>query len=310
MAEIRNIMEQQTFTELDISRIPPCIAFILAMTRAGQNVSHIARFAMTSFLVNIGMKVDAVLELFRTSPDFREDLARYQVEHIAGEISGTEYSPLSCDSMQTHGICYRKDALCGKIKHPLSYYEQRMESKRPPDERKMREACSTAASLARYQELSDTKATALRNHILALMEKCSFAVETSPPRLPRIPASITPERVVALRFRVANAGHSGVVFRHPSRPEDIYTVYTYATLEDAGGRTVNTTNVLDWNTGSVLKEHQGKHLNLAGQFLQLDERRRLFHVVGLMGDAEPVRKGDGEQVQAKPDATGKKGVKK
>jgi len=294
MAEIRNIMEQQSFTELDISRIPPCIAYILAMTKAGQNVSHIARFAMTSFLLHIGMKPHAILELFRTSPDFREDLARYQVEHIAGEISGTEYSPLSCDSMRTNGICYNNDALCSRIRHPLSYYEQRMEDRRPLEERRLREACSTAAAVARYQNLSDSKAASLRKDLMNLMKKCVFSVEAPPPLLQQIPVSISPGKVVALRFRVDRAWHSSVSFRHPSRPEEIYTVYTFAILEGPRGRAVNTTNILDWNLGSRLKEGEGQYITLVGQFLPLDERRKLFHVVTVKGDPGPVENGGGK----------------
>lgn len=34
------------------------------------NLAHSMRFAMTSFLLNVGMSVDEILNLFNISPDF------------------------------------------------------------------------------------------------------------------------------------------------------------------------------------------------------------------------------------------------
>jgi len=75
------------------------------------------------------------------APDFREDLTRYQVEHITGVTSGTAYSPPSCQAMQTFGICYDPDDTCrsrkkdgsARVTHPLNYYRFKVWLKtRPP----------------------------------------------------------------------------------------------------------------------------------------------------------------------------------
>jgi DNA primase large subunit len=110
---------------------PPCIKALLLQVKAGRNLSHPARFALTSFLANIGMKEDEIVLLYQMSPDFDYELTRYQVEHIKGS-SGKDYIPPGCSTMETYGNCVESDGLCRRIKHPLSYYRLRI--KRPDGE--------------------------------------------------------------------------------------------------------------------------------------------------------------------------------
>ena len=106
--------------EVDLNCLPPCMLEILTELRRGMNVPHTARFALTSFLLNIGMDVEEILSLFKTAPDFDEEKSRYQIEHIAGmKGKGAEYSPPACDTMRTYQNCV---ADC-KVSHPLSYYQ-------------------------------------------------------------------------------------------------------------------------------------------------------------------------------------------
>jgi len=109
------------FDKIETECFPPCMKKILSDLKAGINLPHTARFAITSFLINIGLDVDDVMALFRSAPDFREDLTRYQVEHIAG-AKGTEYDCPACDTMRTYHNCYVE---C-KTYHPLSKYEECM----------------------------------------------------------------------------------------------------------------------------------------------------------------------------------------
>jgi len=122
---VRKEMEerkQQGFGRLSIVRTPPCMRKLLEMTRAGENVPHSGRFALVAFLHTLGMDSDDIIETFATSPDFDERKSRYQVDHITGEISGTEYTPPECSTMKSYGICFNPDDLCKRIRHPLSYY--------------------------------------------------------------------------------------------------------------------------------------------------------------------------------------------
>ena len=112
------------FGKLDLERLPPCMKQILAMMQAGENLAHIARFSITAFLHTVGVSDEEILKLFGQSPDFDTSIARYQIEHISGTGSGTEYVPPGCGKMKSYGICYNPDRLCGYdwMNHPLTYY--------------------------------------------------------------------------------------------------------------------------------------------------------------------------------------------
>ena len=105
---------------------PPCINALYADASQSHHLSHIGRFTLTSFMVNIGMTPEGLNELFKTFSDYNERLTRYQIEHIAGERgSGTRYTCPQCSVLQTHGVCKNKDELCRRIYHPLAYYKRK-----------------------------------------------------------------------------------------------------------------------------------------------------------------------------------------
>jgi len=111
---------------------PPCINALYADAAQSHHLSHIGRFTLTSFLVNIGMTPESLNELFKTFSDYNERLTRYQIEHIAGERgSGTRYTSPQCSILQTHGVCKNKDDLCRQIYHPLKYYKRKQKSLSP-----------------------------------------------------------------------------------------------------------------------------------------------------------------------------------
>ncbi|KPV64580.1 MAG: DNA primase large subunit PriL [Candidatus Bathyarchaeota archaeon BA2] len=110
-----------------IAAFPPCIKGVYDTIMSGRSTSHIGRFALTSFLINIGMTVDNIIDLFRSVSDFDERMTRYQVEHIAGvRGSRTKYIPPRCGTLRTHGICLSPDEICKKIRHPLAYYRRKL----------------------------------------------------------------------------------------------------------------------------------------------------------------------------------------
>ncbi|HTY14366.1 MAG TPA: DNA primase regulatory subunit PriL [Methanoregulaceae archaeon] len=119
-AEQAYLLEQ--FGEVDEESFPPCMNALIMALSAGTNISHPGRFALTSFLHNIGMNPTEIINLFCRAPDFDINRTMYQVEHISGR-GGTEYTAPSCAAMRTTGVCVRKDPLCDRISHPLSYYK-------------------------------------------------------------------------------------------------------------------------------------------------------------------------------------------
>ena len=115
--------------EVVIPAFPPCIKRLYDTIASGRNVSHIGRFALTSFLTSTGMTSEDVTNLFRALPDFNERLTRYQVEHIAGRRgSRTKYIPPMCATLQTHGVCCNRDETCTTIRHPLTYYKSKIKT--------------------------------------------------------------------------------------------------------------------------------------------------------------------------------------
>ena len=108
---------------------PPCINALYADAAQSHHLSHIGRFTLTSFLVNIGMTPEGLNDMYKTFSDYNERLTRYQIEHIAGERgSGTKYTCPQCSVLQTHGVCKNRDALCRSIYHPLRYYQRKQKS--------------------------------------------------------------------------------------------------------------------------------------------------------------------------------------
>ncbi len=108
------------------SAMPPCMRYLLGLLQTSKHISHMGRFAMAAFLLNIGTSEEELLKMFKSFSDFDERIARYQVEHIAGKRgSRRKYTAPNCGTMRTHGLCINPDEICGGIKHPLSYYRRK-----------------------------------------------------------------------------------------------------------------------------------------------------------------------------------------
>lgn len=130
---IINTLQQQEMKEkaemgdASVAKLPPCLRMLLAAVQSGTNVPHVGRFTLVSFINAIGMGTEEILNLFAASPDFDRERTRYQVEHITGKASGTDYTPPSCSSIKTWGLCptEKMDDICHKVKHPLSYYRMK-----------------------------------------------------------------------------------------------------------------------------------------------------------------------------------------
>ncbi|MEM1976146.1 MAG: hypothetical protein QW074_08700 [Candidatus Caldarchaeum sp.] len=101
-------------------RTPPCIE---AIRQRLADASHTENFAYAAFLINRGYSVEELVREFSVRSDFREDIARYQVEHIAGlRGSRVKYRPPSCQTMKSIGLCIKDGQLCPKnIRNPLEF---------------------------------------------------------------------------------------------------------------------------------------------------------------------------------------------
>jgi DNA primase large subunit len=103
---------------------PPCMAAIRArVAEAG----HKELFSLAAFMINRGYTKEEILSVLASRPDYNERIARYQIEHIAGERGGgTRYRPPSCSTMRTYGLCIENGNLCPRsIRNPLEYRKPR-----------------------------------------------------------------------------------------------------------------------------------------------------------------------------------------
>ena len=111
----------------EIQLLPPCMKKLLGSIQVGENVPHQGRFALTAFLLNIGMKIDEIIGLYSAFPDFDLKKTQYQIEHICGlHGSHIKYAPPSCSTLKTFNLFLDPDELCQKIKHPLTYYKLKL----------------------------------------------------------------------------------------------------------------------------------------------------------------------------------------
>src|SRR5207247_8972675 len=104
----------------------PCVRHLIDSLDEGKNVQHMGRFTLASFLLNIGTGEEDVVKLFKPATDFSEKMTRYQVEHIAGKRGGrTKYTCPMCTTLETHGVGYRPDDICGPIRNPLNHHTRK-----------------------------------------------------------------------------------------------------------------------------------------------------------------------------------------
>jgi DNA primase large subunit len=98
----------------------PCM---VALRNRVADASHFGLFALAAYMSNRGYEVSDIVNVLRIRSDFDERIARYQVEHIAGQRgSRVKYRPPSCQSMKTHGLCIEDGKHCPfNIKNPLQY---------------------------------------------------------------------------------------------------------------------------------------------------------------------------------------------
>jgi DNA primase large subunit len=98
----------------------PCM---VALRNKVADIGHFGLFALAAYMANKGYEVNEIIDVLHIRSDFDERIARYQVEHIAGQRgSRVKYRPPSCQSMKTHGLCIEDGKHCpNNIKNPLQY---------------------------------------------------------------------------------------------------------------------------------------------------------------------------------------------
>ncbi len=84
----------------------PCM---VAIRNRVADAGHFGLFALAAYMAQRGYNTNQIVDTLRVRSDFDQDVARYQVEHIAGlRGSRTRYKPPSCGSMKAHNLCIDK----------------------------------------------------------------------------------------------------------------------------------------------------------------------------------------------------------
>ncbi len=111
--------------------LPPCIAYLYSKIPV-RKLHHQELFALVSFLNILNLSSDSILSLLSKAPDFDLKKTIYQVEHITGKSSATEYTSPGCATMKSFGLCYKPDDCCaqGWMRHPLTYYRESVRSQK------------------------------------------------------------------------------------------------------------------------------------------------------------------------------------
>jgi DNA primase large subunit len=117
----------------DLEALPPCMNHIFNKLQLGINLSQTERFYLVAFLNRIGVKPSDIVEMFKVSPDFREDITKKQVGYITKDGKKDEegnylgYNAPACKKLKTDGLCKEDGTkMCTDAKHPLSSYGMRL----------------------------------------------------------------------------------------------------------------------------------------------------------------------------------------
>ncbi|MFH1402770.1 MAG: hypothetical protein ABIH11_00700 [Candidatus Altiarchaeota archaeon] len=116
-ASMTGVRDEISIENVDMDALPECIQKMIAMLETG-SASHNAMFILATFFLNLGLNKDDVLKVFMRSPDYKEDLASYQIEFLSGEKGGTAYTCPTCETIKSYGLgC--SDCT---FRHPLQKY--------------------------------------------------------------------------------------------------------------------------------------------------------------------------------------------
>ncbi|WP_251331218.1 DNA primase [Haloplanus pelagicus] len=105
---------------VDSEQFPPCMRALLDEAAAAADLPPHSAFAVTAFLVSLGLDAEAIAERW---PGLDDGDLTYRATVLADERgAGSQYPAPSCTTMRTFGDCVNPDARCETIDHPRRYY--------------------------------------------------------------------------------------------------------------------------------------------------------------------------------------------
>jgi DNA primase large subunit len=123
VADLRELLaEHEQPTGVDViapAQFPPCVTALLDRARDGEALPDHSAFALTAFLVDVGLGPEEIGSLVgdASDPESLATRARYLQDG-----DRTQYPMPTCATMQALGDCVNRDERCETIAHPMRYY--------------------------------------------------------------------------------------------------------------------------------------------------------------------------------------------
>jgi len=110
---------------VESTEYPPCIKHAIEVLEKGENLSHSGRFMLATFLLGKGQTVEQIAPLFKNAPDYNEKVTLYQLNHLSGKISTTQYACPSCEKLKSQDLCFAIPE-CDNIINPIQFGRKRV----------------------------------------------------------------------------------------------------------------------------------------------------------------------------------------
>ena len=71
-----------------------------------------------------GQLVEQIAPLFKNAPDYNEKVTLYQLNHLSGNTSTTQYACPSCEKLKSQDLCFAIPE-CDNIINPIQFGRKR-----------------------------------------------------------------------------------------------------------------------------------------------------------------------------------------
>ena len=123
--KLRTLAKKFEVKTVESTEFPPCIKHAIEVLEKGENLSHSGRFLLATFLLNKGQTIGQIAPLFKNAPDYNEKVTLYQLNHLAGKSSTTQYTCPSCEKLKTQNLCFAIPE-CDNIINPIQFGRKRV----------------------------------------------------------------------------------------------------------------------------------------------------------------------------------------
>ena len=122
---LKNLAKKFQVKTVESSEYPPCIKRAIEVLEKGETLSHSGRFMLATFLFAKGQQVEQIAPLFKNAPDYNEKVTLYQLNHLSGKNSTTQYACPSCEKLKSQNLCFAIPE-CDGIINPIQFGRKRV----------------------------------------------------------------------------------------------------------------------------------------------------------------------------------------